>query len=493
MIAEPLATALLLTTFGILLVASILVSRVSERVGVPVVLIFLVVGMLAGSEGLGGIDFSDYRFAYRIGTAALVLILFDGGLNTSMAAVRRVAGPAGVLATAGVIATAALTAVAAHLLGLEWPIALLLGAVVSSTDAAAVFAMLRGSGLNLKQRVGSTIEVESGANDPMAIILTVLLTQSLVEGRTLPDWSSLATQVVVQIAVGLAVGVAMGRGGRLVLNRLRLQAGGLYPVFTIALAFLAYGVATVVQGSGILAVYVAGIVLGNGTLPYRRSLVRVHDAFAWLSQISMFLLLGLLVFPSRLLDVAWTGLALALVLAVVIRPIVVAVFLAPFGYPPREVGFVGWVGLRGAVPIILSLFPILAGAAGAERMFDMVFFIVVVGAFVPGMSVAWLTRRLGLGAVETPMPPAVLEIESMSPLEGELMSFYVDEALAVVGVPIVDLPFPEGSAATLIVRGQQLIAPKGNTELAVGDHVYIFARPADRPFIQLMFGRPEGE
>jgi cell volume regulation protein A len=492
-IAEPFATALLLTTFGILLATSILFGRVSERIGVPIVLIFLVIGVIAGSEGLGGIEFADYEFAYRVGTAALVLILFDGGLNTSMGAMRSVLWPASVLATLGVIGTTVLVALCARLLGIDWPIALLIGAVVSSTDAAAVFAVLRGSGLNLKRRLGSTLEVESGVNDPMAVILTMVLTASLVEGRTTPDWTSFGVEIVGQIVLGLGGGVLVGRGGRLVLNRLRLPAGGLYPAFTLALAFLAYGVATLVHGSGFLAVYVAAVILGNGALPYRRSLVRVHDAVAWLSQISMFLILGLLVFPSRLVPVAWTGLALALFLTVVARPIVVALCLAPFGYKPREVGFIGWVGLRGAVPIILSLFPILAGAVGAERMFDLVFFIVVVNAFVPGMSVAWLTRRLGLGAVETPMPPAVLEIESMSPLEGELMSFYVDEALAVVGVPMSELPFPEGSAATLIVRGQQLIAPKGQTELLVGDHVYVFARPADRPFIQLMFGRPEGE
>jgi cell volume regulation protein A len=207
----------------------------------------------------------------------------------------------------------------------------------------------------------------------------------------------------------------------------------------------------------------------------------------------MFLVLGLLVYPSRLVEVAWVGLALALVLAFVARPLVVAVCTAPFGFPLRHVAYMGWVGLRGAVPIILAIFPVLAGAPGAARIFDVVFFIVVVGALVPGATVPWVTRRLGLESAEPPAPPAVLEIESRQPLEGELLSFYVDEALAVVGVPIADLPFPEGAAATLIVRGRELIAPKGQTVLIPGDHVYVFARPHDRPYIQLMLGRPEGD
>jgi cell volume regulation protein A len=341
--------------------------------------------MVAGSDGLGGIVFEDYAFTFRVGTVALTLILFDGGLNTSVAAVR------------------------------------------------------------------------------------------------------------ATIVIGLAGGVLVGRLGRLVLNRIRLPAGGLYPVLTLALAFLAYGAATLSHGSGFLAVYVAALVLGNGQLPYRRSLLRVHDALAWLSQIVMFLLLGLLVFPARLLEVAWPGLTLALVLAFVARPLVATLCLLPFRYTGRDMAYVGWVGLRGAVPIILATYPILAGVRGAERLFDVVFFLVVVNALVPGMTVPWVTRRLRLESADPPAAQAVLEIESLQPLEGELLSFYVDDALAVIGVPMADLPFPGGAAATLIVRGQQLIAPKGATELQPGDHLYIFARPEDRPFIQLMFGRPSGE
>jgi len=264
-------------------------------------------------------------------------------------------------------------------------------------------------------------------------------------------------------------------------------------VLTLALALLAFSVPTLLYGSGFLAVYVAGVVLGNGALPYRAGLLRVHDSLAWLSQVAMFLVLGLLAFPSRLAQVGWVGLALALFLAVVARPLVVALCLFPFGYTRRDTIYVGWVGLRGAVPIILAIFPVLAGAPGAQRIFDVVFFIVVVNALVPGATVPWVTRRLGLESSDPPRPQAVLEIESRQQLTGELLSFYVDESLAVTGVPLSDLPFPESAAVTLLVRGDALIAPKGDTALQPGDHVYVFARPEDRPFILLLFGRPEGD
>jgi cell volume regulation protein A len=489
---EPHATALLLVTFGALLAVSVLFSRASERFAVPAALVFLALGMLAGSEGLGRIAFDDYGFAFRLGTVALVLILFDGGLNTPLSAVRDVARPAALLATVGVVGTAGLVAVVAHQLGFAWTHALLLGAVVSSTDAAAVFSVLRGSGIQLKRRVGATLEVESGINDPVAFLLTTVLTAQLLQPGNALGWN-LAGRVVGEILVGASLGLAVGYGGRRILARVTLPATGLYPVLTLALALLAFAVPTLLHGSGFLAVYVAAVVLGDGPLPYRAGMLRVHDALAWLSQIAMFLLLGLLVFPSRLVEVGWTGLALALFLAVVARPLVVALCLLPFRYTPRHVVYVGWVGLRGAVPIILATFPVLAGAPGAERIFDVVFFIVVVNALVPGATVPWVTRRLGLEAVEPPAPRAVLEIESRQPLTGELLSFYVDEALAVTGVPISELPFPEGSAATLIIRGTEMLAPRGPTTLEPGDHVYVFARPEDRPMLQLMFGRPESD
>ena len=488
--AEPLATAIVLAVFGTLLVTSVIFSRATERLPVPVALVFLVMGMLAGSEGIGGIPFENYALSYRLGTVALVLILFDGGLNTPASAVRRVAAPAGILATLGVVGTGALMAVGAHALGLPWSAAMLLGAVVSSTDAASVFAVLRGSGIHLQRRVGATLEVESGANDPMAVILMTLVTESLLDPGSTVGWH-IALTIVTQLAVGGALGAAIGYGARLMLARTRLAAAGLYAVLLFGVACLAFALPTLVFGSGFLAVYVAGIILGNGQLPYKTGLLRVHDALAWLSQVTMFLVLGLLVFPSRLLEVASMGLMLAAFLAIVARPVVVWLCLLPFRYPAREVAYIAWVGLRGAVPIVLATFPVLAGAPGASRVFDIVFFVVVVNTLIPGATVSWMARRLALESSDPPAPQAVLEIESMQPLNGELLSFYIDEALSVCGVQLTDIPFPDGTSVTLIVRGRELIAPKGNTVLSPGDHVYIFARTEERSLIQLMFGRPE--
>jgi cell volume regulation protein A len=486
---EPLATALFLLVLGALLGVSALFTRASDRIGLPVVLIFLLIGVVAGAEGIG-IEFRDYGFAFRVGTLALALILFDGGLNTPMSAVHRAARPASVLATIGVAGTAGLLGWGAHLAGIPLPQALLLGAIVSSTDAAAIFSVLRGSGISLKWRVGTTLEVESGLNDPLAFILTTLLTRNLIAPVSLLDWL-VPAEILVQIVVGLAAGVAVGRLGGEVLRRLRLTSGGLYPVLTLSLALVSFGAATLLHGSGFLAVYVAGVVLGNGHLPYRTSLTRVHDAVAWLSQITMFLLLGLLVVPSGLAAIAPVGLGLALFLVLVARPVVVAACLAPFAYTRRDILFIGWAGLRGAVPIVLATYPVLAAAPGAQRIFDLVFFIVVVSAVLQGGTIRWVTRPLGLESTEGPRPAAVLEIESAHPLRGELLSFYIDPALGMEGETIGNLPFPPGSAATLIVRGQELIAPKGNTILQAGDHIYVLTPPEERAFVELMFGRPE--
>jgi cell volume regulation protein A len=489
-ISEPAATALLLTICGVLLVVSVLSSRASQRIGVPIALFFLVVGILAGSEGIGGIPFSDYRLAFRMGSVALALILFDGGLNTPMEVIRRVWAPAGVLASVGVLLVAGLVAGLAHLGGLGWPEALVLGAIVSSTDAAATFAVLRASGLQLKRRVAATLEVESGVNDPTAVILTTTLTFNLLSPGEL-GLSDVLLGILTELLIGAVIGIGAGYAGRSLIGRLQLVTGGLYPALLLAFGLLSFGVATLAHGSGFLAVYLTGIVLGNGPLPYRAGLLRIFDALAWLAQIGMFLMLGLLVFPSRLGETAWFGLGVALVLAVLIRPLVVALCLAPFRYPRKEAVFIGWVGLRGAVPIVLATFPVLVGAPGADRIFHLAFFIVVVGAIIPGGTVAWATRRLGLESREPPAPHAVLAIESRVPLKGELISFYIDEALVVSGVRLDELDFPEGASVALIVRGEQLIPPKGGTMLLPGDHVYLVVQPEDRPLIQLMFGRQE--
>lgn len=491
MLSEPNATALLLALLGILLGASVVSSRASERTGVPTVLVFLLVGMLAGSEGVLGVEFESYSTAFRAGTIALVLILFDGGMNTPLQRVRPYWGPGISLATLGVMITAGLTALGGWLLGLPWEVALLLGAIVSSTDAAAVFSVLRGSGLTMQRRVGATLELESGLNDPLAVLLTLAFTTALTLGAADVSWGGLALNVLVQLLLGAVGGWVLGRLGVALLMALRLRASGLYPAVTVAIAFVSFGMTTLVGGSGFLAAYVAALVVGNSELPARTGIARVHDALAWLSQIGMFLILGLLVFPSRLLEVAPLGLGVAAILMLVARPAAVAAALLPFKYRWRETAFVGWGGLRGAVPIILATIPVLSGVEGAERLFDLAFFVVVVSVLVTGGTIPLLLRKLGLEGDEPPPPPAVLEIVSTQRLEGSLLSFHVEEELDVCGVPLREIPFPEGSAVTLILRGGQLLVPKGNSTLEPDDHVYVVTTPADRPFVQLLFGRPE--
>jgi potassium/hydrogen antiporter len=489
MTSEPHATAVFFVVVALLLAASALVSHATQRLRVPAGLIFLAIGMLAGSEGIGGIAFDDYQFAFRAGSAALALILFDGGLNTPVDTLRRSLAPASLLATVGVVGTMVGVAFVANRLGMPWSASFLLGAIVSSTDAAAVFAVLRSNGIQLKHRVGGTLEVESGINDPVAVILTTLLTRQLL-GERVSIW--LATLGVLrEVAIGAACGVVIGGGARWLLARTRLPASGLYSVMTLATALFAFSLPTLVHGSGFLGVYVAAVALGAGRLPYGTALRRIHDSLAWMGQVAMFLVLGLLVNPSQLLDAAWVGTIVGLALTFIARPVVVALCLLPLRFPRNDVLYVGWVGLRGAVPIILATFPVLAGAPGAARLFNIVFFIVVLNAVLPGTTVPWMTRRLALESEEPPPPDAVLTIESFDRLDGEPLSYYVDEALPVAGMTLQELPFPEGAAVTMIVRGRELIAPKGDTRLEVGDHAYVLSKPDGVAMVQLLFGHPE--
>lgn len=484
------ATAVLLTVFGALMAVSVLFSRALDRMGIPVVLLFLVLGMIGGSEGIGGVYFSNYGLAFQIATAALVLILFDGGLNTSSASIRRAATPAGILATVGVVGTAAVMALLGRLLGLSWEEAMLVGAIVSSTDAAAVFAVLRGGRLRVKEGVRSVIELESCLNDPMAVILTVVALE-VVRSGTAPTWGMLL-EVPLQLAVGAMVGAAVGVSLAWLLQRVRVGTAGLVPVVTIASGFLAFGAATLLSGSGFLAVFVAAAILGNSPLPYRSGLGRVHDAIAWMCQVSMFLMLGLLVYPSQLLSVAVTGLALGLGLAVVARPVVVAACLAPLRWRRREMGYVSWVGIRGAVPIVLATFPVMAGIPGAERIFHIVFFIVVVSAFVPGATILPLTRRLDLVDERPEAPTAALEMHSLRRLHAEIHVYRIDRSVAVCGAPLSAIPFPPDAAVAMVVRGDEVLPARGRTRFEEGDFVYVICRPQDEPAIGLLFGQASG-
>lgn len=483
---EPGTTAAWLTAAGMLLALAGLASPISNRLGVPVLVLFLALGMLAGSEGIGGIPFADYALAFRLGTIALVLILFDGGLNTAPAVLRRAAWPAGVLATAGVVATAGLTAGIGLLLGLDPMTAMLVGAVVSSTDAAATFAVLRSSGVRLRESTAATLEVESGLNDPMAILLTTVAIEIALDRA--PGAGAIAWLFVAQFGIGGLVGVGSGLAARALLRSVQLPAAGLYPVLTLAIAFLSFGATTLLGGSGFVAVYATGLVLAAGPMPYGAGVRRVHDGLAWLAQIMMFTLLGLLVFPSRLLPTLGIGLALALLLAFVARPLAVTPILAALRVPWRENVFVGWVGLRGAVPIVLGAFPAVAGYAKGDEIFHLVFFVVLASSFVPGATVGWAARRLGLADPGPPPPPIRVDLVSLRELPGDFVWYHVVQASAVAGTFVRDLPLPEGSLVTMVVRDRDVVVPRGSTRLEPGDQVCVFVLPEARALLDLLFG-----
>lgn len=486
---EPEATAAALVVAGLLLASAVLLGRLSGRLGLPFVLVFLLLGMVAGPVVPGAIHLEQPLIAFRVGTISLVLILFDAGLQTPWSSVRPVIGPAALLSTFGVLGTAVITAIACRLLGMSWVTSMLIGAVTSSTDAAAVFSVLRGSGLRLRQRVAATLEVEAGINDPMAVVLTLAVT-NLTMTVSRPSLLMLSLQTILQLSVGAAVGVVVGLLGRLLLTRVHLTTGGLYPVLTLALAALSFGVATLAHGSGFLSVYLAALILGRGNLRYRSGLLRVHDALAWISQVVMFLLLGLMVTPAKLLPSAPSALAVVAVLTVVARPAMVFLCLWPFRYTPREIIYVSWVGLRGAVPIVLAMFPVMVGADLGPEVFRTVFFVVLAGAIVPGATVRWVTRWLGMQSNLPPPPHASLEITSTGRLDGDILIFRIDPAAAVCEATLADIPMPLGSSVMLIMRGAELVVARGSTSLESGDHVYVFAKHEDKALVMLLFGTP---
>lgn len=471
---------------GVLLLLGIGSSKFSARLGMPVLVLFLAVGMLAGSEGLGRIAFEDYGFANSVGSAALALILFDGGLRTSLGAVRSAWRPALSLATVGVLLTSALTGLAATWV-LDVPLlhGMLLGAIVGSTDAAAVFSVLRTSGVALPERLAATLEVESGSNDPMAIFLTLGLIGAIT--GTAGSAVALLLLFVLQFGVGAAAGLGVGRVAAWAVNRINLDHPGLYPLLAMAFGLLAFGLAAVLGGSGFLAVYLAGIVLGNGAIVFRRGIFSFHDAAAWLGQIVLFVMLGLLSFPSRLLDVADDGLLIALALIFVARPFAVVVSALPFGFRLRELTFLSWVGLKGAVPITLATFPLMAGVPGSEILFNAVFFVVLISAITQGWSLPVVARWLKLSRPADPAPPLSVEINALRHVDGEIVDYTVTPSARVAGQLLRDVALPDGVVVTLVVRGEEVIMPRGATALRPGDHVFIAMRTRIKPLIDHLF------
>jgi cell volume regulation protein A len=471
---------------GVLLLLGIASSKFSARLGVPVLVLFLSVGMLAGSEGIGRIPFEDYDLANSVGSVALALILFDGGLRTSLASVRRVWRPALALSTVGVLLTSLLTGLAAAWV-LKLPIlqGLLLGSIVGSTDAAAVFSVLRSSGLKLPDRLTSTLEVESGSNDPMAIFLTVGLI-GVITGSA-DSAQDLLLLFVAQFGVGSLAGLGVGRLASWAINRINLDYPGLYPLLALAFGLVAFGVAAVLGGSGFLAVYVAGIVLGSSSIVFRRGIFSFHDAIAWLGQIVLFVMLGLLSFPSRLLAVAVEGLLIALVLILVARPIAVWSSAWPFRFRRRELTFLSWVGLKGAVPITLATFPLMAGVPQSHLIFNAVFFVVLISVITQGWSLPLVARWLRIGRPADPSPALSVEINALRRVDGEIVDYTVKAGAPVAGRQLRDLALPDGVLVTLILRDRDVVMPRGTTALEPGDHVFVALRISLEPFIDRLF------
>jgi len=459
-----------------ILLAALLLGAFSSRIGLPLLLVFLVVGMLAGEDGPGGIQFNDYALSFLVGNVALAVILLDGGLRTSVAVFRVALRPALVLASAGVAITAALTAVvAAWILGLDWRIAALLGAIVGSTDAAAVFALLKSAGVRVGERVAATLEAESGMNDPMAVFLTVtLIGVALVPGDFLlvPFLVDLCWQFGVGAVAGLACGWAISRA----VPHLRVGTG-LDTLLLCASGVSVFALTNAVGGSGFLAVYLVGVVVGNARTPASEDILRAMDGMAWLAQSGMFLLLGLLVTPSELMQVLLPALGVAAFLMFVARPIAVWACLAPFRFRARETWYVAWMGLRGAVPIVLAMFPLFSGVPEAKLLFDVAFVVVLASLLAQGTTVGRAARALGVT-----LPPRA-EPQARVQLTGgaggyELVEFAVGPGSALFGTPLAEVELPPRARVVSVMRGEVPLAPGEAGVLAAGDVVAIIAPAA---------------
>ncbi|MFF4651183.1 potassium/proton antiporter [Streptomyces sp. NPDC001380] len=440
--------------------------RLATRTGLPSLLLYLGIGVAMGQDGLG-VRFDDAALTQVLGYAALVVILAEGGLGTTWQAIRPSLPAAGVLATAGVGVSVLVTAAGAHwLVGLDWRLALLIGAVVSSTDAAAVFSVLRR--IPLPRRVTGLLEAESGFNDAPVVILVVAFATT----EPLEPWYVLLGTMAAELAIGLAVGLAVGRLGALGLRHVALPASGLYPIAVLALVVLAYAGGALLHGSGFLAVYVAAVVLGNSRLPHGPAVRGFADGLAWVAQIGMFVLLGLLVTPHTMRDAVVPALVVGLVLVFAARPLSVVLSTAPFRTPWREQALLSWAGLRGAVPIVLATIPLVADVPGARRVFNVVFILVVVFTLLQGPTLPWVAARLRISD-DTLGRDLGIESAPLEKLHGHLLSVALPEGSRMVGVEVGELRLPTGAAVTLVVRGGQSFVPGRTTVLAPRDELLV--------------------
>jgi cell volume regulation protein A len=463
-IPEPLIIAV-----AVLLVGSIAASFV-DRLGAPTLLVFLGLGMLLGEDGPGGIHFDDATLARDAGTVALMIILIEGGLLAERAEVRKALVPAGLLATLGVIVTAGIVAGAAHaVIDLSWTASLLLGAAVSSTDAAAVFASLRGA--DVRRRLSSILEAESGLNDPFAALLVIGLVEwSTTSHFGVGDGLLLLLQ---QAGIGAAGGFAVGLAGVWLLRRLPVPSAGLAPVITVAVALAGAVGVSALNGSGLLAAYLIGLVIGDARIPHSAVVRGFLQGAAWLAQLGLFVLLGLLVTPSRMLDEGAAPILVAVALVLVARPLAVFLCTSLLGLSLREQGFLAWAGLRGGVPIVLATFPIAAGVPGSQRVFDAVFFVVVLSVAAQGLTMRWAARRLDL-TEQHPVPRlAELDSATLSTLHSELVELRAESLGVPPGTLVRDAELPGAAIIVAIRRGEEIVRPRGSSELLANDNLYL--------------------
>jgi cell volume regulation protein A len=470
---------------ALLVLAGILSSLIAMRFGAPLLLVFLLLGMAAGESGPGGITFDDVRATYVVGSIALALILFDGGLRTRLSTFRSVLAPAMVLATLGVLLTAALTApFARYILGMDWTEAFLVGAVVASTDAAAVFFLIHAKGLRLRPRVGAVLEVESGINDPFAVFLTIALVEFLLIGSD-DSWQHVAISLASEAVLGTIIGIVGGRAMVLVLNRLGL-AQGLHAPFVATSALVIFALAQALHGSGFLAAYLAGMVVGNRPTRAHNAVVVFLDATTWLAQIVMFVLLGLLASPQELLRMSFAALVVSLALALLARPLAVVLLLAPFRFAWREKVFISWVGLRGAVGIFLGSIPLLVGLPNAQVYFNIAFVVVLTSLLVQGWSIAWAARVLHIALPRHDHMPRRVELDLPGQLEQEIVGYPVPANSPYLRRGLL----PSWARPTLVVRDEKILGPAEAGPVRQGDYIYLLAPPEkahalDRFFVDM--------
>lgn len=481
---------LLIFAAALLIFFSVFASKASDKLGVPALLVFLLIGILAGSEGFGKITFENYSYANFIGIIALSYILFSGGLGTKWNDVKPVLGTGVILATLGVFLTAVVMAVFVSLIfGLGWKESFLLGAIVSSTDAAAVFSVLRSRKITLNPKLRSLLEFESASNDPMAVFLTIsALMLITTPGETI---YSMIPQFFLEMGIGFVAGLALGWLVVKIINRINLDYDGLYPVLLMALVLLIYAVSTYVKGNGFLAVYIAGIIIGNSNIIHKNSLVRFHEGIAWLMQITMFLALGLLLKPSQLIPYIWTGILAAAVLMFVARPVAVFISTVFSKFNLNKKLMISWVGLRGAVPIILATFPFVYGVAKANEIFNIVFFVVFVSALIQGSTISKVAEWLKLSNPLAAKKRYPIEFEQMKGINADLFEIIVPNESAAIGRKIVDLNLPQKSLVALISRGEGFLIPNGSTVIEDGDVLLALGTNEDLAGIQNILNQQE--